>query len=205
VAVARLDQELVGSAPAQLALTIRSWLREAWHAPERLLHPLRRVLARRSLRRRSTPNAVLFLCHGNVCRSPYAAMRFTRALPTALRSTIRAASAGFIGPDRPSPELALNAARRRDIDMSAHRSALVTPEAVRENDLVVVMSAEQARAVASRFGDRHALVLGDLDPRSIRRRTVLDPWDGDASAFDESYERIDRCISELVRLLEVHG
>ena len=43
------------------------------HTPERLLHPLRRRRAAEALRRRPRPASVLVVCHGNICRSPFAA------------------------------------------------------------------------------------------------------------------------------------
>jgi hypothetical protein len=45
------------------------------------------------------------------------------------------------------------------------------------------------------------LVLGDLDPDPIVARTILDPWNGAADVFDESYARIDRCTRMLVQLM----
>jgi protein-tyrosine-phosphatase len=87
--------------------------------------------------------------------------------------------------------------------MSAHRSALITPEGVRAAELIVVMAGEQASAVRSRFSisPGRVLVLGDLDPLPITRRTIADPWGGSHSDFEASYARIDRCVRELVRIL----
>ena len=84
--------------------------------------------------------------------------------------------------------------------MSSHRSAQVTAESLKAADLVVVMAEEQARAIRSRVRpDAVVLVLGDLDPLPSTRRTILDPWDGSTDAFERSYDRIDRCVRELVR------
>lgn len=83
-----------------------------------------------------------------------------------------------------------------------HRSTLVFAQAVRSSDLVVVMSASQARAikrVAGAASTPLVLVLGDLDPEPILTRTIVDPWGLANEVFDESYERIDRCIDELIR------
>jgi hypothetical protein len=45
------------------------------------------------------------------------------------------------------------------------------------------------------------VVLGDLDPKPIDSRTIVDPWNCDASIFRSSYERIDRCAKELAEIL----
>ena len=172
------------------------------HYPERLLHGARRSAARRSMAAVPVSSA-LFICHGNVCRSPFAAATFARDRRDKLGASVRVRSAGFVGPGRQPPAHALAAARRRDVDMTDHRSMLVTSEAVQEADLVVVMGADQAAALRRHFGRPRGaiLVLGDLDPQPIVRRTIRDPWGGDDEAFDDSYARLERCIASLTDIL----
>lgn len=182
--------------------SLRSLAGAMRHLPEPVLHVVRRSAARRQLVESAPIGSALFICHGNVCRSPFAAALFSRAIPLAdPRVIIR--SAGFIGPGRQPPASALAAAWRRNLDLTAHRSTLVTGPDVGATDLVVVMSVEQAVALRRQLGRLSGtmIVLGDLDPRPIRRRTIRDPWGGDDAIFDESYDRIERCVTELVRLL----
>jgi protein-tyrosine phosphatase len=180
----------------------RATLRDAYYASDAVLHPLRRWRAERMLRQRGLPPAVLFVCHGNVCRSPYAEFAFRNALSSVESRMVRVGSAGFIGPGRQPPSQALAAAARRGVDMRSHSSELIQNSALRDAALVVVMSAQQARAL--RRGGRPRtgiLVLGDLDPQAISRRTIEDPWNKDASVFDDCYARIDRCVQRLADLL----
>jgi protein-tyrosine-phosphatase len=94
------------------------------------------------------------------------------------------------------------AAARRGVDLLAHRSALVTHDALRSSDLIVVVSDQQARALHSRVrSDSVLLVLGDLDPLPITQRTIPDPWNRDAAEFDACFDRIDRCVRQLVQTL----
>jgi hypothetical protein len=44
-------------------------------------------------------------------------------------------------------------------------------------------------------------VLGDLDPLPIATRTITDPWGRTADVFDLVFDRIDRCVDELVRVV----
>ena len=171
------------------------------HLPDRLLHARRRAAAT-ALLRRSDVTSILFVCHGNVCRSPYAEAAFARALDRRAGVSVQVASAGFIGPGRIPPETALAAAERRGLDLSDHRSRLVTPEIIRAASVVVVMAADQAAGIRFRYGrDVHVLMLGDLDPLPIATRTVTDPWGRSANEFDLVFDRIDRCIGELVRFV----
>jgi protein-tyrosine-phosphatase len=166
-------------------------------SPGRLLHPLRRRAARQTLKGRA-PRSILVVCHGNICRSPFAAGLLRRELRG---RGIRVESAGFVGFDRPPPAEALAAAARRGIDLSGHRSRPLAraPAA----DLVVVMDAAQARAVCDRFGcsPGAVVVLGDLDPERIATREILDPVSQPLEAFDACYARIERCARALAHAL----
>jgi protein-tyrosine phosphatase len=198
-----LPERVRGTAKgASAAALARSVLAAARHLPDRLLHGARRERARERVALSRPIRSALFICHGNICRSPFAAVLFSREM-TSLGARVDVSSAGFIGPGRTPPPRALSAAARLGVDMSAHRSTLITPEALGAADLIVVMSAEQAAAVkrARRGRGVHGtvVVLGDLDPEPIARRTIRDPWDGDDAVFDESYARIVRCLDELTR------
>jgi len=186
---------------------LRRAMRTLRHTPDRALHRGRRRAALRRLRGRELPASVLFLCQGNVCRSPYAAAAFLRALPPAARTRVRVESAGFIGPDRPPPGPALSAAAARRIDLSAHRSSLISRERVDAAALVVVMTTDQERSVVRGFHRDRAdvVVLGDLDPEPIDTRAVEDPWGRATHAYVRSYDRIDRCVRELARALAGGG
>jgi protein-tyrosine-phosphatase len=177
---------------------LRSLARGARHLPDRLLHPWRRRAASRTLARQARPRMVLFVCHGNICRSPYAAAVARRLLPAG----VAVESAGFFGPGRPSPAEALAAAAERGIDLSRHRSQLITPEQQRRSDVVVVMDAEQQRRLAATQPGLSNLlmVLGDLDPEAITRRAVADPVDQPVDAFRSSYDRIERCVRVFAAL-----
>ncbi len=171
-------------------------------APDRLLHLVRRRRVLAVLRRRPAPAAVLVVCHGNICRSPFAAARLAGYLAPA---GVHVRSAGFIGPNRACPPEAVAAAARRGVDLAAHRSQLLTADAARRAELIVVMDPAQGRAIRDRFGRlrRDILVLGDLDPAPLATRTIQDPVDQCFEVFEQSYARIECCVLELVRVLGV--
>jgi len=173
------------------------------HLPERLFHARRRAAAT-TLLQSDEVSSLLFVCHGNVCRSPYAAAVFAhRISETPLDVPVHVRSAGFIGPGRTPPENALAVAAERGFDLSVHRSALLTPETIRAANVIVVMSAEQATAIRARYGHERlrVLVLGDLDPLPIATRTITDPWGRGTDVFGLVFDRIDRCVGELARLV----
>jgi protein-tyrosine phosphatase len=173
-------------------------------APDRLLHSLHRRRALAALGRRPAPAAILVVCHGNICRSPFAAALLAGYLAPA---GVRVGSAGFLGLNRPCPPEAVTAAAGRGVDLAAHRSRLLTPDAARRADLIVVMDPAQGRAVRERFGrlPRDIVVLGDLDPAPLTRRAIHDPVDQSLEVFEQSYARIERCVVELVQALSARS
>lgn len=113
-------------------------------------------------------------------------------------SNVEVLSAGLVGPGRPVPPTALEAAGDLETDLRAHSSRLVAPDIIRPDDLVLVMAEDQVAAVSNRLGFRPAtLVLGDLDPEA-GQRTITDPWGGSRELFHDTFRRIDRCLAVIV-------
>ncbi|HSH44930.1 MAG TPA: hypothetical protein VK966_03685 [Longimicrobiales bacterium] len=182
---------------------LRAIARTVRHSPDRLLHPIRRRNAMARLKKRKRWGTVHFICLGNINRSAYGVVAYRRAMARRGMETVRAASAGFIGPGRPSPELARAAAARRGLDLSRHRSRLLAPEQVRPDDLVLVMTPKQVRQARRVLGDSdpEVLLLGDLDPRPITRRLIQDPYGHPPEVFERVFDRIDRCVDQLADAL----
>lgn len=162
------------------------------------LHPLRRKAARKKLAQYQG-TSVLVLCHGNMCRSPFAEAVLRSSLPAGME--VR--SAGFVAPGRCAPPDAISAARRFGLDLSRHCSRLVTAGLVRASGLIVVMDPAQARELTSRYGarDAHILVLGDLDPLPIESRAIADPIMRSRDVFIDCFDRVERCAREMTRAL----
>ena len=185
---------------------LRSIARFVRHAPDRALHATRHAAAVKAVAGTSG-GTVLFVCHGNICRSPYAEHALVRDLPGSAAGRWQAESMGFIRPGRPSPAEALAVAARRGVDLESHRSRLLTSESVAAARLIYVMSTAQRCAILSRFGakPRRVWVLGDLDPEPIQRRTIRDPVDQPEEVFETVYDRIDRCIAIIASQTDRSG
>lgn len=92
-------------------------------------------------------------------------------------------------------------AARRGIDLDDHQSRLIDVNELRTADLIVVMSASQRRSIyrLTKMPEQFVLVLGDLDTEPIARRTVQDPYGQTEEVFIQVFDRIDRCVGQLVR------
>jgi protein-tyrosine phosphatase len=185
-----------------------------WRFAGRAVHGLRDRLLRRLVHRRRRHRAtrmigsrpvsgVIVVCHANLCRSPFGALVLARELTSLGATHIRVDSAGFVATGRPSPEMAVLTAAEHGIDLSTHRSSQMTTAGLTATDLIIVMSAEQGMDARWRGArsDGRMLVLGDLDPEPIIERTIRDPYNADAQVFKDCYDRIERCMRELARII----
>jgi len=183
---------------APLRLASRTVYRAARNLPDRVLHRRRHWLALDRVAQIGRPRAILVVCHGNICRSPYLQAVLQRALPD-----VSVASAGFIGHDRPVPAASLEVSARRGLDLRRFRSQLISPESVRGADLIIAMDAEQARHLRRRFRVNNAriVIAGDLDPQPSPTRGIPDPWRQSVEAFESSFNRLERCAESLLSAL----
>lgn len=182
--------------------TARRYLRSIRHLPDRLLQPIRRRRMSKRLAGRRV-QSVLFVCHGNINRSAYAAAVFPAHVTGPERKALVVRSAGFIGPGRPASDHALKIASQRGVDLSGHESRLIDGAEARSTDLIVVMSARQRAYVIRvvRCLPECVVVLGDFDPQPAPERTIQDPYGHTEEVFDAVFDRIDRCVAVMGSLL----
>lgn len=177
---------------------VRSSLVRLRDALDGRLHPSRMAGARTRLAK-IAPESVIFLCLGNVCRSPYGAFVLASRSPH-----VRVDSAGFIGPDRAPPDDARHVARARGVEHGHHRSKVVTRELLAAADAVFLFDRFNV-ARLRQFGgmsDDRVFWLGDFDSEWTGKRAIIDPWGKPREEFERTFERIERCIDEVARVLE---
>jgi len=176
-------------------------LRNWW---DRRAHAKRRTDAEMRVAAIGVPGVILVMCHGNINRSPYAEHRLRVLLTATSRSPVRVHSSGVIGPGRRASEPAQQAAAARFIDLSEHVSRTISPSVVKDADVVLVMGPSQADALWGRVSvpaDR-VFCLGDFDPELIMTREIHDPARQERAVFEQSFDRIDRCLDAFVRALQ---
>jgi protein-tyrosine-phosphatase/predicted ATP-grasp superfamily ATP-dependent carboligase len=176
-----------------------------WHRLARTLpgaETRRRRLARAKVTRAVRASAgrlrVLFVCQGNICRSPFAAAVLRSRLGD--NAAISIGSAGMIPhPGRPTPPLGLQAAAAVGIDLAAHRSAWLTRETAEAASLLVVFDETNRTAVFDRYPDLTVPVIR-LDELG-KPGEIADPVDGGPEEFRRCYQRIAAGVAELAELL----
>jgi len=152
--------------------------------------------------------AVLFVCLGNICRSPLAEAAFRRELK-AIGLEAEADSAGtgdwHIGeaPDRRAQEVA----KRNGIDISGYRARLVTLEDFRRFSHIVALDRKNLAVLkALRPADATAelsLLLDHVEGR--QGQAVADPYYGEEDGFDVTWAEVTEGAKALARHISVRG
>ena len=151
--------------------------------------------------------AVLFVCLGNICRSPTAEGVFRAALSRAgIAGRVRTASAGLgdwhVG--SPPDRRAIEAARRRGYDLSALRGRRVEREDFTRFDWILCMDESNLRALTEMKPDDFAGHLGLLLEFAPEQgaREVPDPYYGGPEGFDRVLDLIEASAAGLVARLQ---
>jgi len=155
------------------------------------------------------PVRVLFVCLGNICRSPTAegVMR-TLVAEAGLAERIVVASAGTGAWHVGSPPDARAAATARARGVTLDGSArLVTREDFEQFDMLLAMDAQNARALMSAAsGDRQRSkihLLREFDPAAAPDGglDVPDPYYGGDGGFDAVFDLVQAaCVGLLARI-----
>ncbi len=147
----------------------------------------RRRYAQRARRAVQRARHVLFICKGNICRSPFAEYYAKRVFP----SSIEIRSCGYFPiQNRMSPEDAITASKTFGIDLSAHRSRLITERLLRQADVAFIFDEENKKILAERFSFASDKIyfLGALSPeKSI---IIKDPYGGGLEGFKLNYQSV---------------
>jgi len=149
---------------------------------------------------------ILFVCSGNICRSPMAEAIFRRRIKDASFEGIEAASAGTlqIEGEAADPQ-AVSVAGASGYDLTAHRSRGLTRSLLLEADVVAVMERghlEESALLAPEHQGIH--LLGDfLEGREPGEdlEEIPDPMGGDDEEFRRCLSLLERCVDGLTRAL----
>jgi protein-tyrosine-phosphatase/predicted ATP-grasp superfamily ATP-dependent carboligase len=168
---------------------MRSWRTRRWW-----LRHHRSVLQRS---RTAGAEKILFLCYGNICRSPLAA-----ALAAQQLAPVEVQSAGFHEQaGRRSPAKMLRMAQALGTDLSEHRSRRVTRQELLSADLVIAMDLENVERLKMEFPEAlsRTTLLGLFAEHSTL--AIGDPYRADEAATSKICEQVRAGVAGLVRCL----
>ncbi len=152
--------------------------------------------------------SVLFVCLGNICRSPLAEGAFrAEAARLGLDVTVDSAgTGGWHAGDPPDPR-SVAVARRNGVDISGQRARKVAKDDFRTFTHIYALdhdNLEGLRAVAPRDATAEIGLLLDL-VRGDEGRAVADPYYGDDAGFDVTWRDVTMAAKALAKRLASEG
>jgi protein-tyrosine-phosphatase len=147
---------------------------------------------------------ILFVCIGNICRSPFAQGLFTKLVRQEGHKGFHAESAGLLAlPGNSAPLLAKKVAAEFGVDLAGHKAKCLSQEQVDWSELILVMEkshkdellADFPEATDKMFLIRHFARFGS------RSRGVADPYGLRYDAYRFCYLDIEDAVSGLMDFL----
>jgi protein-tyrosine phosphatase len=163
-------------------------------------HPYERWAA---VRLPDSVQSVLFVCKGNVCRSPLAEAYFQSLVEKDGRQmTVR--SAGLeTTPGKPAHVNARVVAREQGLSLDAHATTQVHMELLDQSDLIIVMEIVQKDRIQRLYprSKGKIVLLGRFD--SVGSLEIADPYSGISEDFHSCFQQVSRCCDVLAARLGV--
>jgi protein-tyrosine-phosphatase len=162
-------------------------------------------LRRSGSRRTKIPagtRSFLFLCFGNIMRSPMCEALMRRAVANLPEPAVRIVSAGLSAtPGTPAHEWSIAAARDFGISLEHHRATLVSNELLEEADVIFVMDYRNLVQLLSRYPvpREKVFMLGEF--ATPKQSQIKDPYYGDQEETRRCYAILHQCIVALVDTL----
>ncbi|MDZ7725852.1 MAG: hypothetical protein U5R06_24255 [candidate division KSB1 bacterium] len=149
---------------------------------------------------------ILFICSGNICRSPAAKALLQNHLPRSAGDKVKVDSAGTLGIEgQPAPDALITLFAEKEIGLFQHRSKGVTDELVEAADLVLGMAPEHLKYLMNQFpGIEKKLDLlghyGRPEPYA-RKHIIQDPYGGSIQEYKQAVDRIEQEVARITPIL----
>lgn len=142
---------------------------------------------------------ILFVCTGNLARSPLAEHAFQKALAGRGVTSVLAESAGTMAYDgAPAAGKAVREGAERGLDLSRHRARLLTRSMVDEADMALVMERHQYHhtlALAPGSGEKTFMLASFIPGRGDDE--IADPYGGSDDDFKRALDDIMEAVEAL--------
>jgi len=147
---------------------------------------------------------ILFVCTGNVCRSPMAEGIFRQAVRG--RGNYRVLSAGLGALEGQPPSMyAVQAVKELGIDISDQRSRALTPEMVQQADYIFGMTHSHIDTVMLLYPQaaEKTFLLREFDETlDLFEKDISDPIGGQYEVYLNCRDQIEQGIASLLRFIE---
>ena len=147
---------------------------------------------------------IMFVCEGNTCRSPMAEALLRKRLQDEGIDDVEVSSAGIWASNASkSSELAVLVVRDLfGIDISGHRSSILTLGKVQKSDLVLTMTQEEAEFLRRIFPREKDKIFNIGEYVTGEIVDVQDPFGGQESIYKDVACILDTLVGDLLSKLK---
>lgn len=152
----------------------------------------------------ATARSFLFVCYGNIMRSPMAELMFQQAATKAGLVGVRAASAGLHAiPGNAAHPWALEASREFGLSLQNHQAQELTEALVSQSDVIFAMDFQNKAELLALYPEARVkiLMLSAYAEGAERNREISDPYFGDVEATRRCYGSLQTCVKNLTAKL----
>jgi protein-tyrosine phosphatase len=142
-------------------------------------------------------STILFVCTGNLCRSPMAeGLLRQRLVEGGLDGRFRVMSAGIYAADgEGASRNAVQVMADRSIDITDHIAHTITADDIIKADLILVMGREHEQVIRQTW-PQYAWKVHRLSEMSGRRQDIADPYGGSLQKYEACAATISRYVDE---------
>lgn len=142
--------------------------------------------------------SILFICIGNICRSPMAEGLLKQAMPD--KAVLSAGIGALVG--EPADPLSVQLMRERGIDIGTHRARSLAAWMVKDADVILTMDGDQKRFLEIKYPESKCKVFRLCEDSKC---DIPDPYRRGLIAFRHSCNLISQGVDELVARLAHFG
>src|SRR5471032_1107810 len=150
---------------------------------------------------------ILFICTGNVCRSPMAEALFRRAVRGRGEFRVLSAGIGAMDGHAPTPH-SVTAMRELGVDISAQRSRMLTADLIRQADFIFGMTHGHVDTIALLYppAAEKTFLLREFDESlDPYEKDISDPIGSAYEIYVECRDQIEQGIASLLKFMEQHN
>jgi protein-tyrosine phosphatase len=154
----------------------------------------------------SNPKSLLFICKGNICRSPFAERLAVKIANNKGYGGINIDSVGLeVSEPLASPENAILSAAGFGVRLDDHKSKMINHEIINSVDMILAMEPWHLKSFKKSFPQmkNKTFLLSLFEKENTRmdegyyRYHITDPYGQSLDQFQICYRRIERCILDL--------
>ncbi|MCC7429626.1 low molecular weight phosphotyrosine protein phosphatase [bacterium] len=152
---------------------------------------------------------ILFVCAGNVCRSPMAKALFKKVVEeNNLQNQVFVDSAGTLNSQvgYTASDFSVEICKENNLSLENHRAKQITKEDLENFDLIVTMdrkNQENVLKLANNSQQKEKVVLIRNFDTETKTLDVSDPYGLSIENYRETYKIIERCSTWLLKFIKM--